>query len=69
VDDVAGRVAYRSSAATNYGLSVSAVYPIGKRWSMMGVVSRTELDDNIVNSPLVDTDHQNVAALYFVYRF
>jgi outer membrane protein len=69
VDDVAGRVAYRSSAATNYGLSVSAVYPMGKRWSMMGVVSRTELDDNIVNSPLVDTDHQNVAALYFVYQF
>lgn len=69
VDDVVGRVAYRSNAATNYGLSVSALYPIGKRWSLMGVISRTELDDNIVNSPLVDSDHQNVTALLFVYQF
>lgn len=69
VDDVVGRMAYRSSAATNYGLSVNAVYPIGESWSVMGVVSRTKLDDNIVNSPLVDTDHQNLAALMVVYQF
>jgi outer membrane scaffolding protein for murein synthesis (MipA/OmpV family) len=69
VDDVVGRVAYQSSAATNYALSVSAVYPMGKRWSLMGVISRTELDDNIVNSPLVNTDHQNVTALQFVHQF
>lgn len=69
VDDVVGRVAYRPSAATNYGLSVNAVYPIGESWSVMGVVSRTKLDDNIINSPLVDTDHQNLAALMVVYQF
>ena len=69
VDDVVGRVAYRSSAATNYGLSISAVYPISERWSLMGAISRTKLDDNIVNSPLVDTDYQNVAALQFSYQF
>jgi outer membrane scaffolding protein for murein synthesis (MipA/OmpV family) len=69
VDDVVGRVAYRSSAAINYGIGVNAVYPIGESWSVMGVVSRTKLDDNIVNSPLVDTDHQNLAALMVVYQF
>lgn len=68
VSNSVGRVAYHISAATNFGLGIGALYPISDRWSVMGIISRTKLDDNIVNSPLVDSDYQDSAALVFVFQ-
>lgn len=68
VNTSVGRTAYRAGAATNYGLGVSAAYPISDRWTVMGMLSRTKLDDPIINSPLVDSKYQDVAVVLLTFR-
>lgn len=69
IDNSVGRVAYESNAATNYDLRINAMYEISDNWVAMGSVSRTILDNNIANSPLISSDHQDTAVLMLAYKF
>lgn len=69
VNSSVGRVAYQSSAATNYGLELSASYQLNKRWRVLGSVSRTTLDDRITSSPLIDSNYEDTAVLMIAYRY
>lgn len=63
-----GRFAYQTKSAVNYGVGITAVYPFAKSWILAGSISQTKLDDNIVNSPLIDKDYQNQALLLLGYQ-
>lgn len=68
VNTSVGRTAYRAANATNYELGVSAAYPITDRLTVIGMLSRTKLDDPIVISPLVDSKYQDLAAVLLTFR-
>lgn len=53
VDEAQGRIAYIPNAATNFGLSISGQYRIDERWSSMFGAEYLNLDDTIIDSPLV----------------
>lgn len=69
VNDAVGRSAYQGDAAVNYELGVNAMYPLNKQWILIGSLSRTKLDDEIVDSPLIEEDYQEIARLILAYRF
>jgi outer membrane protein len=69
IDDSVGRTKYHSGDATNFAIGVSGSYQISDRWSVMGILSRTKLDDSIVDSPLTDSDYMNSAGFIFIRRF
>lgn len=63
-----GRFAYQTQSAVNYELAMTAIYPFAKNWILVGSISHTKLDDNIVNSPLIDKDYQSQALLLLGYQ-
>ncbi|WP_444996607.1 MipA/OmpV family protein [Aliikangiella sp. IMCC44359] len=67
-DNSVGRYYYQSSAATNHQWSINMVYPISQKWALVGNISRTKLDKNISNSPLIDENYQNNLMLVFSYK-
>ena len=69
IDDSVGRIGYHAGAATNLEVGISVSYLINDRWSVMGIMSRTKLDDSIVDSPLIDSDYVDSAGFIFVRRF
>ena len=69
IDDAVGRGAYKAGDAINYEFGLSAAYPVTKRWTVMASLTHTGLDSDITDSPLVDTNHQNAAALVLVRQF
>jgi outer membrane protein len=69
IDDSVGRVKYHTGDATNVSIGISASYKISDLWSVMGILSRTKLDDSIVDSPLIDADYVDSAGFIFVRRF
>jgi outer membrane protein len=69
IDDSVGRIKYQSGEATNLAIGISASYQISDHWSVMGILSRTKLDDSIVDSPLTDSDYMDSAGFIFIRRF
>jgi outer membrane scaffolding protein for murein synthesis (MipA/OmpV family) len=69
IDDSVGRVKYHTGDATNFSIGISASYQISDLWSVMGILSRTKLDDSIVDSPLIDSGYTDSAGFIFVRRF
>ena len=69
IDNSVGRSEYHSGAATNLEIGISVSYQISDRWSAMGIMSRTKLDDSIVDSPLTDSKYIDSAGFIFVRRF
>ena len=57
----------------DYGLNVSfgmqLIYPLNRRWSVMGNVTYTQLDDLVADSPLIDGDNEQQAIVALLYRF
>lgn len=64
-----GRSVYEGQSATNYQLGLEAIYPFTRQWALVVSMSRTMLDDTIVDSPLVGTDHFDSLAVVGTYRF
>jgi len=69
VDNSVGRFAYQTSSAINYGIKLDALYFINRSWFLVGSLGREKLDDNILNSPLIDTDKTDAFSLLIVYQF
>jgi outer membrane protein len=69
VDDSVGRSRYHANSALNYGVSVTAMYPISDRWVLLAELRHTELSNEISNSPLIDSDQQRAFAILAIYRF
>lgn len=64
-----GRSAYSvSGGAVNYQLSASVVYPLNRKWTLLGKVQAEYLDDVITASPLVGEDYIASFMLLAVYR-
>lgn len=69
VNTAVGRSAYEGQAATNYQVGIEGMYPFSRHWALVISASRTMLDDNIVNSPLVGEDYLDSIAVVGTYRF
>jgi outer membrane scaffolding protein for murein synthesis (MipA/OmpV family) len=69
VDDSVGRSRYHANSALNYGVAVTAMYPISDRWLLLAELSHTSLASEISNSPLIDTDQQHAFSILTIYRF
>lgn len=64
-----GRPAYSvNGGAVNYQLSASVVYPLNRKWALVGNVQAEYLDDTISASPLVGQDYTGSFMLLAVYR-
>ncbi len=55
--------------ATNATLGLLSTYSITKKWKVLGLISSTNLDDKIENSPLLRNDNVHVAMLGTSYSF
>jgi len=64
-----GRLAYESKSAINYELSLKTTYPINQKWIAVSVLTHTELDEEIYNSPLADEKSQQQVVLLLIYQF
>lgn len=69
VNDNIGRHFYQSEAATNYQLSIETIYMLNRRWMLIGMLSSTKLDDNIIDSPLIGNETQDSFTLAVEYQF
>jgi outer membrane protein len=69
VDDSVGRSSYHANSAVNYGVAITAIYPISDRWVMLAELSHTSLSREIRDSPLIDSDQQDAFAILVIYRF
>jgi outer membrane protein len=68
-DDSVGRSRYHANSAVNFGVAITAMYPISKRWVMLAELSHTSLSSEISDSPLIDSDQQDAFAILAIYRF
>jgi outer membrane protein len=68
INNAVRRVAYRGGAAVNYKVSLNVLYPLNRKWVLMGLLSRTELDDTIYNSPLIEQDYKGSVGMFVVYQ-
>jgi len=59
VDDYAGKVS----------LGIQMIYPFNRQWSIMANVNYTQLDDSIVDSPLIEDNNEQQAIVALVYSF
>lgn len=55
--------------ATNATLGILSTYSITKKWKVLGLISSTNLDDKIENSPLLKNDNVHVAMIGTSYSF
>jgi outer membrane protein len=69
VDDSVGRSSYHANSAVNYGVAISAMYPISDRWTILAELSHTSLSSEISDSPLIGSDQQSAFAILAIYRF
>lgn len=69
IDRSLGRVSYQTQEAINYELTINAMYPLSSHWILASELSYTSLADEISDSPLIDSDHQDTFALLAIYQF
>jgi len=69
VDNTVGRSFYDTNKAINYGVSINAMYLLNQHWMLLGELSHSLLADEISESPLVGSDHQDTLALLAIYQF
>lgn len=68
VDTSVGRFAYNADAAVNLQAGVNVIYPLNKKWTIIGMLNRDKLDDSITNSPLIDSQYQDHFSLVVSYQ-
>ncbi|WP_340679038.1 MipA/OmpV family protein [Paraglaciecola sp.] len=55
--------------AVKMSLGIQMIYPFNRQWALMGNVNYTQLDDLIVDSPLIEDDNEQQAIVALVYNF
>ena len=55
--------------ATNTTLGIISTYSINKQWKVLGMISSTNLDDKIENSPLIEDNNLHMALIGTSYAF
>ena len=69
VDNSIGRTQYHTGSAINYDLVIQAMYPLNEQWVLLGKFEHTQLADEIIDSPLVDSHHQAFLGFLAIYQF
>lgn len=60
---------YVAKSATNITLGAVGTYKINNKWTAMGAITTTSLDDEIADSPLVEDDTHNMVLVGITYSF
>lgn len=68
-DEVRGRTLYTAEEAINYEAKINMLYPITRHLAIMASLSRTQLDEQISNSPLLDGDVIDQVMVNVSYQF
>ena len=68
-DDMVGYYYESFESATNYSVSLIGTYRLSPKWTLMGAVSTTSLDDEISDSDIVDDDTPTMALIGATYSF
>ncbi|WP_286263223.1 MipA/OmpV family protein [Thalassotalea atypica] len=68
-DDMVGYYYESYDSATNYSVSLVGTYRLSPKWTLMGAVTTTSLDDEISNSAIVDDDTPTTALIGATYSF
>lgn len=55
--------------AVKMSMGIQVIYPFNRQWSLMGNVNYIQLDDLIVDSPLIENDNEQQAIVALVYSF
>ncbi|GAC20661.1 MipA/OmpV family protein [Paraglaciecola arctica] len=55
--------------AVKVSMGIQMIYPFNRQWSLMANVKYTQLDDVIVDSPLIENDNEQQAIMALVYSF
>ncbi|NQZ23822.1 MAG: MipA/OmpV family protein [Colwellia sp.] len=55
--------------AVNVSLGIQIIYPFNRQWSIMGNVNYTQLDNMIIDSPLIEGNKEQQAIVALVYSF
>ncbi|WP_158966785.1 MipA/OmpV family protein [Paraglaciecola sp. L3A3] len=55
--------------AVKMSMGIQMIYPFNRQWSLMTHLKYTQLDDLIVDSPLIENDNEQQAIMALVYSF
>jgi len=58
-----------NDSGTNASIGLIGTYKLSQRWSLLGAVTVATLDDNIIDSPIVEGDSYSMALLGATYSF
>jgi len=61
--------AYQLSSTVNYNIGLLATYKINQNWNVNALVKYNQLDSDIEDSPIVDTDNISSAMMSVTYHF
>ncbi|NVK54743.1 MAG: MipA/OmpV family protein [Alteromonadaceae bacterium] len=68
-DASVGRVFYRPDSALNYHWSISISYMLSEQWGVILHYKQQYLDNELLNSPLIDSDTSKQLAFGIQYQF
>lgn len=55
--------------AVKVSMGIQMIYLFNRQWSLMGNVNYIQLDDSIVDCPLIEDDSEQQAIMALVYSF
>ncbi|ALS34363.1 outer membrane protein [Pseudoalteromonas translucida KMM 520] len=61
--------AYELSSTVNYNIGLLASYQLNKNWNVNALVKFNQLDADIEDSPIIDTDNLTTAMMSITYHF
>lgn len=69
IDETAGRFAFQAEALTNYSISLQAEYVLTKNWIITAAARYMEMDEHVIESPLVSDNKVSEFHIAASYTF
>ncbi len=63
-----GRYQYQGSEAINHQLAFNAIMSFNPEWQLKSIISRTKLDQEIYDSPIIDARYEDQISIVLSYR-
>ena len=64
-----GRTQYIGHDSVNQQFTLNAMIPINAQWQLISIISRTELGEEVYESPLIDTRYEDRVSIALSYLF
>jgi len=68
VDTSLGRNQYQGREAINHQLSLNTIMTFNPKWQLKSIISRTKLNQEIYDSPIIDAKHEDQISIVLSYR-